>query len=118
MGVQRFDTVGHDSMRYPVPLRVKRHQRVDPGRLNTAPGPVRVLMSYYPLDTEANRFFSARLNRKLDIPAQETIGHQEKTFPGKKPLLRGEPIVKIGSLGGKQLIESRVGRKRFDRASC
>src|ERR1700730_9339688 len=98
MGVQRFDTVGHDSMRYPVPLRVKRHQRIDPGRLNTAPGPIRVLMSYDPLDTQANRSFPARLNRKFDIPAQEPIRHQEETFPRKKPLLRGEPVIEISSL--------------------
>ena len=94
MSVERFDAVCDDRMIYPVPLGVKRHQGIDPRRLNATPGPIRILMFDNPVDTKTNREFPARLKRKFDVSAQESVRHEKETFPGKKPLYGSKSVIK------------------------
>ena len=76
----------HHRMVKGVAFGAKGHQRIDPGRLDTAPGAVRILVIDYPFKTGTDCRLPKGMDGKINISVEQIIGEEKKTLPGEKSL--------------------------------
>ena len=104
-----------------VALEMQRHQRVDPGRLDAAPGAVGVLMAHDPFDRVPNsrrapqRELSPGAERLQGV--QNRVGAAEEAIPAARVGLLGQFVVEVFAARGKQRVEAPFRRQRADRAA-
>ncbi len=85
----------------PVPQGMQRHQRIDPGRLDAAPAPVRLLVREDPALRLCARALPQRMHRELFVAAQRPVHSPEEPVDGVARRRRSaQPqLVEPGALG-------------------
>ena len=113
--VERFEPLGDHRMVDRHSLRVQRHQAIDPGRLDAAPGAVGVLMPDDPFERLPDGRAAPQANAEL-VPdilqgMQHLVGAAEEPVPCACAGLHRQLVVEPLAPAGEQRVEPVFGRQ-------